>query len=69
MEVAPGIHRLGNELINYYVVEADVGLLLVDAGLSGFYDQLVDFLRSRRRTVADLDAVLLTHAHPDRRCR
>ena len=65
MEVAPGVHRLGNELINYYVVEADGGLLLVDAGLPGFYDQLVDFLRSRRRTVADLDAVLLTHAHPD----
>ncbi len=65
MEVAPGVHRLGNELINYYVVEADGGLVVVDAGLPGFYDQLVDFLRSRGRTVANLDAVLLTHAHPD----
>jgi glyoxylase-like metal-dependent hydrolase (beta-lactamase superfamily II) len=64
-EVAPGVHRLGNELVNFYVVEADGGLVLVDAGLPGFYDQLVEFLRARRRTVADLDVLLLTHAHGD----
>jgi glyoxylase-like metal-dependent hydrolase (beta-lactamase superfamily II) len=39
--------------------------VLVDAGLPGFFDQLVDFLRSRGRTVGQLDALLLTHAHPD----
>jgi glyoxylase-like metal-dependent hydrolase (beta-lactamase superfamily II) len=64
-EVAPGVHRLGNEIVNYYVVEADGGLVLVDGGVPGFYDQLVEFLRSRGRTVAELDAMLLTHAHPD----
>jgi glyoxylase-like metal-dependent hydrolase (beta-lactamase superfamily II) len=64
-EVAPGVHRLGNEMVNYYIVEADGGLTLVDAGLPGFYDGLVEFLRSRGRTVADIDALLLTHAHGD----
>jgi len=64
-EVAPGVHRLGNELINFYLVEADGGLVVVDAGLPGFYDQLEQLLRSRGRTVADVDALLLTHAHPD----
>jgi glyoxylase-like metal-dependent hydrolase (beta-lactamase superfamily II) len=64
-EVAPGVHRLGNEIVNFYLVEADGGRVLVDAGLSGFHDQLVEFLRSRGRAVADIDAVLLTHAHPD----
>jgi glyoxylase-like metal-dependent hydrolase (beta-lactamase superfamily II) len=64
-EVAPGVHRLGNEMVNYYIVEADGGLTLVDAGMPGFYDGLVEFLRSRGRTVADIDSLLLTHAHGD----
>ena len=64
-EVAPGVHRLGNELVNYYLIEADGGLTLVDAGLPGFLGQLEAFLRERGRTVADIDALLLTHAHGD----
>lgn len=64
-EVAPGVHRLGNEIVNFYLVEADGGLLVVDAGLPAFYEQLEALLRSRGRTVAEIDAVLLTHAHND----
>ena len=64
-EVAPGVHRLGNEIVNFYLVDADGGLLLVDAGMPGFYAQLESLLRSRGRSVADIDALLLTHAHPD----
>ena len=64
-EVAPGVHRLGNEMVNFYLVEADGGLTLVDAGLPAFYEQLEAFLRSRGRSVADIDALLLTHAHGD----
>ena len=64
-EVAPGVHRLGNEIVNYYLVEADGGLTLVDAGLPAFYGELEAFLRSRGRSVADIDALLLTHAHSD----
>jgi hypothetical protein len=40
IEVAPGIHRLGNEIVNFYLVEADGAVMLVDAGLPGFYRQL-----------------------------
>jgi glyoxylase-like metal-dependent hydrolase (beta-lactamase superfamily II) len=64
-EVAPGIHRLGNAMVNFYLVEADGGLTLVDAGVPGFYDELEEFLRSRGRAVADIDVLLLTHAHSD----
>jgi glyoxylase-like metal-dependent hydrolase (beta-lactamase superfamily II) len=64
-EVAPGVHRLGNEMVNFYLVEADGGITLVDAGLPGFYDELVELLQSRGRTVADIDVLLLTHAHGD----
>src|SRR5262245_19062099 len=64
-EVAPGVHRLGNSMVNYYVVEADGGLTLVDAGLPAFYRELEEFLRGRGKTVSDIDALLLTHAHGD----
>jgi glyoxylase-like metal-dependent hydrolase (beta-lactamase superfamily II) len=50
-EVAPGITRLGNEIVNFYLVEEDGGLTLVDAGVPGFRGQL--------------DAVILTHGHID----
>jgi len=64
-EVAPGIHRLGNDLVNFYVVEDGSRLALVDAGLPGFRGQLEEFLTGRGRTLGDIEAVLLTHAHGD----
>lgn len=64
-EVAPGIHRLGNELVNFYVIGDGGRLALVDAGLPGFGRQLEAFLAERGRTPARVDAVLLTHAHGD----
>jgi glyoxylase-like metal-dependent hydrolase (beta-lactamase superfamily II) len=64
-EVARGIHRLGNEIVNYYLIEDGEGLTLVDAGLPVFRDQLEAFLRERGRTLADVDAVVLTHGHLD----
>ncbi len=65
VEVAPGVHRLGNEIVNFYLVEAEGGMTLVDAGLPGFYGQLEAWLRDRGRRVADIDAVVLTHGHSD----
>jgi glyoxylase-like metal-dependent hydrolase (beta-lactamase superfamily II) len=64
-EVAPGIHRLGNEVINFYLVEEDGGMTLVDAGVPGFRGQLEAFLRERGRVLGDIDAVVLTHGHMD----
>jgi glyoxylase-like metal-dependent hydrolase (beta-lactamase superfamily II) len=64
-EVAPGIHRLGNEVVNFYLVEDDGRLTLVDAGVPGFREQLETFLRGRGRTLSDIDAVVLTHGHMD----
>jgi glyoxylase-like metal-dependent hydrolase (beta-lactamase superfamily II) len=59
-EVAPGITRLGNDIVNFYLVEDDGGLTLVDAGVPGFRSQLDTVLAGRR-----VDAVILTHGHID----
>ena len=64
-EVAPGVYRLGNEMVNFYLVEADGGFTLVDAGLPAFLGELEELMRARGRTVADIDTLLLTHAHGD----
>ena len=64
-EVAPGVHRLGNAFVNCYLIEDGNQLTLVDAGLPGFRSQLDEYLRSRGRSVSDIAAVILTHAHGD----
>jgi glyoxylase-like metal-dependent hydrolase (beta-lactamase superfamily II) len=64
-QLAPGVHRLGNALVNCYLIEDGNRMTLVDAGFPGFRRQLDDYLRSRGSSVAAIDAVILTHAHPD----
>ena len=64
-DVAPGVHRLGSELVNFYLVEGDGGLTLVDAGLPAHRPQLEGLLREMGRALTDIDAVILTHAHID----
>ncbi len=64
-QVAPGVHRLGNALVNCYLIEDGNRMTLVDGGLPGFRPQLDAYLRSRGRSVSDIDAVILTHAHSD----
>lgn len=65
MEVAPGVHRLTNGVSNFYLVEDAGKLLLVDAGASGDWDLFAQAVAALNRTPADLEAVLLMHAHSD----
>jgi glyoxylase-like metal-dependent hydrolase (beta-lactamase superfamily II) len=64
-QVAPGVHRLGNSIVNCYLLEEGNELTLVDGGLPGFRPQLEEYLQSRGRSVNAITAVILTHAHSD----
>ena len=64
-EVAPGVHRLGNELFNWYLIREGRRFTLVDGGLPAYWEQLQSALSSLGGTVEDIDAVLITHAHLD----
>lgn len=64
-EVAPGIFRLGNELFNWYLIKDGSRFTLLDSGLPGFYTQLIAVLQALNSSVANIEAVLLTHAHLD----
>jgi glyoxylase-like metal-dependent hydrolase (beta-lactamase superfamily II) len=65
MEVASGVHRFGSRFVNWYVVERGGRLTVVDAGFRGYWPQLPQAVRSLGRTLDDIDAVVLTHAHAD----
>src|SRR2546423_14428437 len=64
-QIVEGVHRLGTELVNYYLVEDAGRCTVVDAGLSGYYDDFVESLRVLGKGVDAVDAVVLTHAHVD----
>jgi glyoxylase-like metal-dependent hydrolase (beta-lactamase superfamily II) len=63
--IAEGLHRLGSDLINFYLVEDATGLTVVDAGIPAFYDKLADCVREMGHDWSDVRALVLTHAHPD----
>jgi glyoxylase-like metal-dependent hydrolase (beta-lactamase superfamily II) len=60
-----GIHRLGDEIVNVYLIEESGLVTIVDAGVPGYWTLLPGALASIGRTLDDVRAVLLTHGHSD----
>ena len=65
IEIVPGVHRLGSELVSWYLVRDGERLTAVDAGLPGFGDTLEADLRAVGRRLEDVEAVVLTHSDAD----
>lgn len=64
-KLVDGVHRLGTSLVNWYVVEDEGRLTVVDAGLPAYRPQLDEALSALGLGLGDLEAVILTHAHGD----
>jgi glyoxylase-like metal-dependent hydrolase (beta-lactamase superfamily II) len=66
MEIAPRIHRIGDQgIVNSYLVEESGAVTIVDAGLAGLYRDLPKELASMGRSIDDVRALVLTHGHSD----
>lgn len=65
MQLAPGLHRVGNDIIAAYLVEGEGGLTLIDAGIAGQYSDLLRELTAMGRAVTDIRGVILTHGDSD----
>src|SRR5438128_12188762 len=65
MRIAEGIHRLGNGLINSYLVVDGTDVTIIDAGVPGYWRDLPAELATLGRTLDDLRSVVLTHGHSD----
>lgn len=64
-EVAPRIHRLGDEIVNSYLVEDGGAVTIVDAGAPAYWNILAAELAAIGRELADVRAIVLTHGHDD----
>jgi glyoxylase-like metal-dependent hydrolase (beta-lactamase superfamily II) len=66
MQVGHGIRRIGgNAIINSYLLEEAGEVTIVDAGLSGYWNDLPAELAAMGQSIEDVKAVLLTHGHSD----
>ena len=64
--VADGVHRIESHgIVNWYLVEDGDRLAVIDAGLPHDWDTLGRVVRSLGRTLDDVEAVVITHAHID----
>ena len=64
-EVAPGIHRVEDANVNWYLVEDEGRLTVIDAGVPTSWASFVEALRRLGRAPGDVAALILTHAHFD----
>jgi glyoxylase-like metal-dependent hydrolase (beta-lactamase superfamily II) len=63
--VAEGVHRIEDAYTNWYLLEDDGALTVVDAGVPTSWRSLVDAVARLGRSLDDVRAVVLTHAHFD----
>ena len=65
MEIAPNLHRIGNDIVAVYLVVTTDGVTVIDAGLPGHYGDLVTELGSIGRSLDDIRGVVITHGDSD----
>jgi glyoxylase-like metal-dependent hydrolase (beta-lactamase superfamily II) len=64
-DVADGVYHLCSTMTSMYLIEDDGGLTLVDAGLPAQMGLLEAGLERIGADISDIEAVILTHIHPD----
>ncbi len=65
MEVATGVHHFDCGPFNWYLIEEEGRLTLVDAGFPGHYKVYKNGLEGLGKSSKDIEAIVLTHAHAD----
>ncbi len=65
MQIAKGLHRIGSDLVNSYLVIDGDGVTIIDAGLPRYWHLLDRELASLGLTLDDVRALILTHGDSD----
>jgi glyoxylase-like metal-dependent hydrolase (beta-lactamase superfamily II) len=64
-DAAPGIHRIEDAYTNWYLVEHEGALTIVDAGVPTSWESFEHALGTLGRQREDVQALVLTHGHFD----
>jgi glyoxylase-like metal-dependent hydrolase (beta-lactamase superfamily II) len=65
-QIVPNVYMMENlSVSNVYLIVSSRGLFLVDSGLPGEADQIVDQMQEKAYALSDLRIIVLTHAHGD----
>lgn len=65
MQIAKGLHRIGSDTVNSYLVVGPDGVTIIDAGLPRYWKLLGRELAGLGKTVDDVRALILTHGDSD----
>jgi glyoxylase-like metal-dependent hydrolase (beta-lactamase superfamily II) len=65
MQIAKGLHRIGSDTVNSYLVVDGDGVTIIDAGLPRYWRLLGRELAQLGRTLDDVRALILTHGDTD----
>jgi glyoxylase-like metal-dependent hydrolase (beta-lactamase superfamily II) len=64
-ELTEGVYRCGSDRVNWYVVEDNDAITVIDTGFPSHWQQFRQQLDGLGYDRTDIEACLLTHAHPD----
>jgi glyoxylase-like metal-dependent hydrolase (beta-lactamase superfamily II) len=65
MKIADGLHRIGSDIVNSYLVVEGDGVTIIDAGLPRYWKLLDGELTRIGLTLDDVRALILTHGDSD----
>ncbi|HET7015026.1 MAG TPA: MBL fold metallo-hydrolase [Streptosporangiaceae bacterium] len=65
MQITSGLHRIGTDIVNSYLIADDDGVTIIDAGLPGYWHGLQHELAAIGKSLGDVRALILTHGDTD----
>lgn len=65
MKIAPGLHRIGADVVNSYLVIDGDDVTIIDAALPGYWKLLLAELASIGKSIDNVRALVLTHGDTD----
>src|SRR5215469_9454362 len=65
MEISKGLHRVGSDIVNSYLIAGPDGVTIIDAGLPGYWKPLQAELAAAGHSLGDVRALILTHGDTD----